>query len=128
MASLTNEFAVLAKKTRSAGGKDIGGSGGGAEDGAKTIDGATLHVNASEERMLDGGAAILKKAVSLFGINDITGKENHAGGLHVAEQVAEARGERSAVEADDQQLADLLFAGASFARDYFHRFLLDLAL
>jgi hypothetical protein len=115
VAGLTDDFAMLAEEAGIAAGKDFSRGRSRTEHGAKAVDGATLHIDAGENWMLDGAAAIFKETVGLLCVDDIAGEKDDAGGLNVAKQIAQAAGKSGTVKANDEQLAHLLFPDASFA-------------
>jgi hypothetical protein len=103
-------LAVLAVEFSVAGGEDFGGRGRGAEDGAEAIDTATFKVDAGKQRSGDALLAIAQEMPRLLGSFYVAREQYYSGGLETREQRCEARGHLRGVEADDQELADLIWS------------------
>jgi hypothetical protein len=106
-AIFADHLSMLAKELAIAGGEDFRGRGRGAQHVAKAIHTAAFEVNTRKERRCNLCLAALQQPESLFRSSDVAREENHAGGLNAAEQSGEARGHLGAVEANDQELADV---------------------
>jgi hypothetical protein len=106
-AVFADDLAVLAKELAISSGKDFGSGRRGAEDIAEAVDASTFEIDAGKERRGEAVLASAQEMVSLAGMFDVAGKKNYAGGLDAREQGSEARRHLGAVEADDQELADL---------------------
>jgi hypothetical protein len=94
------EFAI-------AGCEDVGRRWCRTGDVAKAIHSAALHVNAGEQAGRDAGLALLEQPVRLLSACDIACEKNYARRLQPREQGTEPRRHLGAIEAHDQQLADL---------------------
>ena len=74
---------------------------------AQAIDGAALHVDAEEHRRRVGLLRLAKQCVCLPGIFEVALEKNDPAGLKLGKHDAQALRDGSAVEAHDEQLADL---------------------
>ena len=87
--------------------KTCAGDGAGSEHVAETVHGAAFEVDAGEERRRDVFLAVAQESMRLLGAGDVAGKQDHARGLDAREQGSETRRHLGAVEADDEELADV---------------------
>ena len=99
---------MLAKKRAAARGKNLGRRRRPTDHVAETIHRAAFKIDASEKRRGNALLAFAQKSVRLRGPGDVAGKQNHARRLNLREQGSEARRHLGPVEADDEELADLL--------------------
>jgi hypothetical protein len=74
---------------------------------AQAIDGTALHVDAEEHRHRAGLLRLAKQCVCLSGIFNVALEENDPAGLKLRKHDAQALRHGSAVEAHDEQLANL---------------------
>jgi len=102
-----DDASMLAVEFTASGGKYFRWGRRGTENLAETVDRSTFEVNAGEQRRRNVFLASAKQAMRLIGAGDVAGKENYACRLDAFEQGSEARRHLSAVEADDQELADV---------------------
>src|SRR5882724_9053754 len=102
-----NDASVLTEERAVAGGKDLCRRWCGPEHVAETVYGSAFEVYTSEEVCRDVFLAVAQEATRLLGTCDVARKQDHAGWLDACEQRSETRIHLGAVEADDQELADL---------------------
>ena len=106
-AGFADDLAVLAKEPGIAGGKNIRRRRRRSSDVAKAIDLATFHIDARKQRRRNACLAFFEQFVSLLATDDIARKENHTRRLQSCEQGTESRRHLGAVEADNEELANL---------------------
>ena len=92
--------------------------GAGRERFAEAVDASAFEIDAGKERSRHALLAIAQKAPCLLGSPNVAREQNHSRGLQPLEQGTEARRHLSAVEADDQELADMILGchGVGFSR------------
>src|SRR6267378_2322101 len=75
---------------------------------AETVHGAAFEVHTSEKRRGHTFLAFAQQSMRLLSSGDIAGKQNHPRRLNLREQGSETWRHLGPVEADNEELADLL--------------------
>ena len=101
------DFAVLAKELVIVAAENRGCGRRRTSDIAEAINAATFHVDASEYRDGNACAAISEQFVGLLCSCDVASEEDHARGLDAGEQGTQAGRHLRAIEANDEELADV---------------------
>src|SRR4029077_10060983 len=113
-AVLSNHLTVLAEEAAIAGAEDIRRRRCRSQYVAKAVDAPAFEVHAGKQRRGDAFLALAQQPPGLLGSLYISREQNDARRLQSLEQGSEAGRHFRAVEADDQELADLLMAAHEF--------------